>query len=252
MRDDATCPTRMRLQGVWTTCDQPVQGGTICPACYSDAAARIRAADQTILALRLIAAGLETTPTSGPSNHGPGSRPPINVTATDALADLMRALNIADVWGLDLDPHQRTAPDIHHRIAAADDAIAAARRITDPAPALVRVPCPTQGCARRIPIPRNHPNDAVITCHACGTWGVLSWWVDQVGVHHAPCPIVELPERLAAWGHPGIPTDTIRTWADRGRITSSRRDDRGRRLYDPATVAAYAGQLAARSRKIGA
>jgi hypothetical protein len=252
VRDDATCPTRMRLQGVWTTCDQPVQGGTICPACYSDAAARIDKAAGVLTALRLIAVGLESLAESDSATGKAGSMAPVNVTALDAHATLKAALRDANVLNLRGDPQQRTTPDIHHRIAAADAAIAAAQRITDPAPPLVRIPCPTPGCARRIPIPRNHPHDAVITCHACGTWGVLSWWVDQVGVHHAPCRIVELPERLAAWGHPGIPTDTIRTWADRNHIPSSGRDDRGRRLYDPATVAAYAGQLAARSRKIGA
>lgn len=264
-----TCPLTHHTRDGWTTCARPLQGGTICPTCTSDHAARLNTIPGLLEHLHDLTARITTTGGAHGGHSVPGPRSP----ARDDLIDLEKALRAAlNAWADQLAPeHPRTTPEAATWLS---DAIHAIRtrpwapdmirnldhhidHLTDtvePPPARIRITCPT--CGHRVPL-NPDPHDTTHcrgritnpdgTHTPCPEWGVQSWWIDRAGTADKPTHIRGLHDALLAHGF-DIPTDTIRTWADRGHIPIHSHDNRGRRLYDPAHVAAHAATLAARRR----
>lgn len=267
---EGTCPLRYLARHGWSTCDQPIQGGTICPACSSDFAARLRTIPELIRVLTDLVHGAETIP-HGPGTHTPpGPRSP----TCDDLIDLRDSLHVAlrewadrldephprdlvDVahWLADRHTHTRTRPWAPDMIHSLDKHITRIDRTINPPPAKIRVTCPE--CGNPVPIPTNTTNDTVITCHGhvtvdgvrtpCTAWGVLTWWADNAGVDRTPALLRHLPERLLAHGH-HVDHRRVRDWRDRGLITPTSLDDHGRQLFDPTQAAAVAARITARTR----
>lgn len=273
---DGTCPVQIpRQAGGWQICARPLQGGTICPSCMSDLAARVDAVPQLQLVLRAIAEGKEASSTAGQGAHAlPGPRPPLNVAALDAIADLRKVLaGWAATWGtLNLrDPAVRRHPLTAVALVEIDREIDAARRITDPPAAALRPQCPE--CGERVPIPPDphdgqtlpdgrpvrcpgcvtircsgwHHDDAGFPTRRCDAAGNRAWWAATAGVQDDPVPLTLLPWRLESWGYRVKPRQ-VRDWADRGLIEPDHVDGR-RRMYKPTAVALVAQRMAERKRR---
>lgn len=273
---EGTCPVQIpRQSGGWETCSRPLQGGTICPPCMSDLAARVDDVPRLRLILTAIVKGLESAGSAGQGAHAlPGPRLPINAAALDARDDLDGILATwAETWGT---PDLRAPQVRRHPLTAAalvdiDQAIAAAQAITDPPRATLRPQCPE--CGERVPIPpdphdgKTLPDGRPIRCPGCVTirctgWhhdengyptrrcdaaGNRAWWAATAGAQDDPLPLTRLPEALQAWGH-AVKPRTVRDWADRAMIEPDHVDDRGRRMYRPSAVALVAQRMAERKR----
>lgn len=98
----------------------------------------------------------------------------------------------------------------------------------------VTVQCPS--CPKRVEF---DPDAEWIAC-SCGEGGVPSWWVDQIapkvdGPMCAPSLLTWLLENHRVRD---LTETTLRKWVQRGTIVTAGRDDMGRTLYDPISVAA--------------
>lgn len=223
-----TCPVRYRTRHGWTTCDTPTKD-VICHACARDAEARLAAVPALLVDLQTTIAR-QAAGGSGGGGRGKSRPLPYDPDAGLARDSLRRAA--AALAGIIRT--LRTNPDSPARIRALDDAVRDATRHVDRPDDRIRILCP---CGARVALP--HDPDEIARCHSCGEYGVRSWWVTHAAPDPTPVTLPNLPVALLAYGWT-LTHEQLRKWADRGQITESGRDARGRRLYDVAAVAATA------------
>ena len=121
------------------------------------------------------------------------------------------------------------------------------RRLSEPESARQTIACHITGCPGRVTIDETD----IMRCRACAdrgidTWGVLSWWIEQAPTADGPLTLHGLRDWLLIQGY-DIPAATLRTLADRDKLTEVDRDTRGRRMYDPLGCLVVVAALRSRS-----
>ena len=104
--------------------------------------------------------------------------------------------------------------------------------LATPEPATLTIACV---CGQRV---RVEP-DQIMRCRTCGTWGVLSWWIEQAPVVEGPLPLRDLPGWLLVHHGMDVGVERLRTWADRGWISAVTEAGKLRR-FDPVAVGVVA------------
>jgi hypothetical protein len=89
---------------------------------------------------------------------------------------------------------------------------------------------------------RHDPSDYAgqqVVCRGCGTTGTVDWWQATIWGDGALLPADAVAALLTTRYNRVIPPSTIRAWASKGIIDTSK-DGQGRTVYDVAKVRAHA------------
>jgi hypothetical protein len=85
--------------------------------------------------------------------------------------------------------------------------------------------------------------ERLMECPACGTYGALVWWREQVlaAMRAKPLTLAELPDYLLIYHGMQVPKQRLRTWADEGVIHPIEASVSGKaRLFDGPAVSVVA------------
>lgn len=277
---------------------RPTPDGYACPSCAGRADDKLADIIDLVPDARLVAAGLVRRG-GGSGSNKPGSRPPLNDHATDAVDEVQNTLttlarDIAETRGLIVPRPRRLGHDpiivaaqwlasqiewLRHAIdgnepyaiAAFDEIGFCAGRlrglVNGPGEQKFLGPCGATVAWDEDDneIPRDEPCEGDVyahlgakegACRACGArWATAKReaWLDGEVRSHA-FRAAHIAEAY------GVRANTIRVWADRGRLTAHGHDGEGRPLFNvgevldlaAADAARRAGEQAKRARRAAA